>query len=80
MADKIFSNVRLGLKIDTLENWGKSTLVLKKGEVAFATAAASDGTGLTEPVILVKIGDGEHTFSELTYDFYAKAADVAAWA
>jgi hypothetical protein len=78
MADKIFSNVRLGLKIDTLENWGKSTLILKKGEVAFATVAASAGAGLSEPVIMMKVGDGDHTFSELNFDFYAKASDVLA--
>lgn len=76
MAEKLFTNVRLGLKIDTLENWGKSSLVLKKGEVAFATVAASAGVGLTEPVVMMKIGDGEHTFSELKFDFYAKASDV----
>lgn len=78
MAEKLFTNVRLGLKIDTLENWGKSTLILKKGEVAFATVAASAGTGLTEPVVMMKIGDGEKTFSQLDWNFYAKAADVLA--
>lgn len=69
-------NTRIALKIDTLENWSKSTLILKKGELAFATAAASEGLGLTEPVTLVKIGDGEHKFSELTYNFYARSSDV----
>ena len=78
MAEKLFTNVRLGLKVDTLENWGKSSLVLKKGEVAFATVAASAGTGLTEPVCMMKIGDGESTFSELDFNFYAKASDVLA--
>lgn len=78
MAEKIFTNVRLGLKIDTLENWKSSSLVLKKGEVAFATIAASEGTGLTEPVVMMKIGDGENTFSQLGFDFYAKASDVVA--
>ena len=78
MAEKLFTNVRLGLKIDTLENWKESSLVLKKGEVAFATVAASEGLGLTDPVVMMKIGDGEHTFSELTFDFYAKASDVLA--
>ena len=78
MAEKIFTNVRLGLKVDTLENWKSSSLVLKRGEVAFATVAASEGTGLTEPVIMMKIGDGEKTFSQLGFDFYAKASDVVA--
>lgn len=78
MAEKIFTNVRLGLKVDTLENWNSSSLVLKKGEVAFATIAASAGTGLSEPVCMMKIGDGSKTFSELGFDFYAKASDVVA--
>lgn len=79
MAEKIFSNVRLGLKVDTLENWSKSTLPLKKGEVAFATVAASAGTGLTEPVVMMKIGeDGVKTFKDIEWNFYAKAADVLA--
>lgn len=78
MADKIFTNVRLGLKVDTLENWGKSELILKKGEVAFATAAASVGNGLVEPVTMIKIGTGDKTFSQLDWNFYAKASDVLA--
>lgn len=82
MADKIFPNVRLGLKVDTLENWNKSTLGLKRGEVAFATLSASAGTNLTEPVVMMKIGEApdatghEKTFSELDWCFYAKASDV----
>ena len=78
MADKIFTNVRLGLKVDTLENWGKSELILKKGEVAFATAAASVGNGLVEPVTMIKIGTGDKTFAQLDWNFYAKASDVLA--
>lgn len=77
MAEKIFNNVRLGLKVDTLENWGNSTLGLKKGEIAIATAAASVGTGLTEPVCMIKIGeDGVKTFKDIEWNFYAKASDV----
>lgn len=76
MAEKIFTNIRLGLKVDTLAKWNESSLILKKGEVAFATVAASAGTGLKEPVVMMKIGDGEHTFSQLGFDFYAKASDV----
>lgn len=79
MAEKIFNNVRLGLKVDTLENWEKSTLGLKKGEIAIATVAASAGTGLTEPVCMIKIGeDGVKTFSQIEWNFHAKAADVLA--
>ena len=78
MAEKIFTNVRLGLKVDTLENWQNSSLILKKGEVAFATVAASAGTGLSEPVCMLKVGTGDKTFAQLGFDFYAKASDVLA--
>lgn len=77
MAEKIL-NTRIMLKVDTLENWNNSALVLKKGEVAFATIAASAGTGLTDPVCMLKVGDGEKTFAQLGFDFYAKASDVIA--
>lgn len=78
MAEKIL-NTRILMKIDTLENWSASTLKLKEGELAFATVAASAGTGLTEPVVMVKIGTAEEkTFSELPWAFHAKAADVLA--
>ena len=75
MANQILKT-RINLKIDTLTNWNDSTLILGKGEVAIATASSSAGTGLTEPVCMIKIGDGEHTFSGLGWDFYAKSSDV----
>lgn len=79
MATEKILNTRIGLKIDTLENWSKSTLALKPGEVAFATVAATAGTGLTEPVVMMKIGeDGVKTFNDIEYNFYAKASDVLA--
>lgn len=78
MAEKIL-NTRIALKIDTLENWGNSTLPLKKGELALATVAASAGTGLTEPVVMIKVGeDGAKTFKDLEWNVYAKASDVLA--
>ena len=76
MATEKILSTRIMLKVDELSNWNKSDLILKKGELAFATTAASTGTELSEPVIVVKIGDGEHKFSELTYNFYAKSSDV----
>ena len=76
MAEKIL-NTRVLLKIDTLENWNSSTLPLKKGELALATVAASAGTGLTEPVVMIKVGeDGVKTFKDLEWNVYAKASDV----
>lgn len=78
MAEKIL-NTRILMKVDTLENWSNSTLKLKAGELAFATVAASAGTGLEEPVVMVKIGTAEEkTFAELPWAFHAKAADVLA--
>ena len=72
-------NTRIGLKIDTLENWNKSTLGLLKGEIAIATVAATAGSGLSEPVCMIKIGeDGVKTFSQLEWNFYAKSSDVLA--
>ena len=79
MAEKIF-NARFAQKIDTLTAWASSNIVLKAGEIAFATTAASTGSGLTEPVIVAKIGDGSKTFGQLDYNFYAKASDVYGWA
>lgn len=77
MATEKILNTRILLKVDTLENWNSSTIPLKKGELAFATVAASAGTGLTEPVVMVKIGeDGVKTFKDLGWSFYAKASDV----
>lgn len=77
MANEKILNTRIGLKVDTLENWNKSTLALKKGEVAFATVAATAGNGLAEPVIMMKIGeDGVKTFKDIEWNFYAKASDV----
>lgn len=78
MAEKILQT-RILNKVDTLEAWNSSSLKLKKGELAFATVAASAGTGLSEPVVMVKIGtEEEKTFAELPWAFHAKASDVLA--
>ena len=72
MATKVL-NTRISLKIDTLENWQKSTLQLRNGEVAIATASATVGTGLQEPVCMLKIGNPENkTFNELPWSFTPK--------
>lgn len=79
MAIEKIISTRILNKVDTLENWNKSTLPLKKGEIAIATVAATAGTGLTEPVCMIKIGeDGVKTFKELPWNVYAKASDVIA--
>lgn len=80
MATKIL-NTRILTRIDTLENWLKSSIILKKGEMAIATVPTGDthGASLSLPATLVKIGDDVHTFADLPY-LQAIAADVPAWA
>ena len=77
MATKTLST-KIKLRIDTLENWNSSSVVLLNGELALATVAASAGTGLTEPVVMAKIGNGTDTFANLSWSFHAKASDVLA--
>lgn len=60
MAQKVHY-MRIGLAIDTLENWNKSTKVLLKGEPALVLPSGDE----TSPKI--KIGDGVHTFSSLPW-------------
>ena len=76
MADKIL-NTRILLKHATLDKWNSSSLILKKGEVAFATVPTVEGSTL-EPVMF-KVGDGSKTFAQLDWAS-AKAADVYGWA
>ena len=78
MAKEILT--RIGLKVDTLTAWESSQIKLLKGELAIATVAAGAGSGLSEPVIMIKVGDGEHVFSELDWAVHAKASDVYGWA
>lgn len=77
MATKIL-NTRILTRIDTLENWLKSSIILKKGEMAIATGD-THGASLRLPATVVKVGDDVHTFAELPY-LQAIAADVPAWA
>jgi len=79
MATKIL-NTRILTRIDTLENWLKSTIVLKKGEMAIATVPTGDthNVSLSLPATVIKVGDDVHTFAELPY-LQAIAADVPAW-
>lgn len=80
MATKIL-NTRILTRIDTLENWLKSSIILKKGEMAIATVPTGDthGASLHLPATVVKVGDDVHTFADLPY-LQAIAADVPAWA
>ena len=76
MAEKIL-NTRIQLKYDTLANWNKSSLLLKAGEVAIATVPTVEGS--TVQPVMIKIGNGSKTFSQLDW-VSAKAADVYGWA
>lgn len=81
MAIEKVLNTRILNKIDTLEAWQSSTLEIKEGEICIATVAASAGTGLTEPVCMIKIGTKDEngnlrTFKDLPWSFYAKSSDV----
>ena len=79
MATKIL-NTRILTRIDTLENWLKSSIILKKGEMAIATVPTGDthNVSLSLPATVIKVGDDVHTFAELPY-LQAIAADVPAW-
>lgn len=82
MAEKIL-NTRIINKHASLADWSTSTLVLKEGEIALAYVETTkpDGQGgtYTVPTYLMKVGDGTHTFKDLTF-FVAPASDVYAWA
>lgn len=78
MPNKVL-NSRLKLKVDTLENWESSEVILLAGEVAFATIEMASGNITNVPTVVMKVGDGEHKWSELKY-VYAQASDVYAWA
>ncbi len=80
MAEHIL-NTRITLKYDTYENWQKSTLVLKAGEVAIcAIPSGVTVEGITKPpAVLQKIGDGVNVFKDLHW-LQAVASDVHTWA
>lgn len=85
MAEKRF-DTRILLKYDSLSNWNSSSLVLKAGEVAIATVPATDAVAknadgvITPPAaVVIKVGDGEHSFKDLPL-VSGLAADVYGWA
>lgn len=81
MAEKIL-NTRILLKYDSYENWMKSDLVLKAGELAIAhitTGDTQEVNSVLAPQILLKVGDGTSKYSALPF-VSARAADVYGWA
>ena len=79
MAEKII-NTRVKLKIDTIDNWKSNNPVLLKGEIALVeVGTAQEGVVNYVPSVMAKVGDGTHTFNELSW-LYSRAADVPAYA
>lgn len=86
MANKELKT-RIALKYDFYENWISNNPKLLPGEVALAyiptdksvTAGNHTVAGTTPPNILMKVGDGAHTYSELKF-VSALAADVNSYA
>lgn len=74
MATKTF-NTRISLKYDTYTNWTTNNPVLLAGEAAVCVVPVDAGSGLNEPAILLKFGDGTSSFTELSWAS-ATAADV----
>lgn len=73
-------NTRIQLRYASYSDWMNSSLKLLPGEVAVCyVEAANDEIKNTAPTVLFKVGDGEHTFSELQWSS-ARAADVYDWA
>lgn len=67
------------LRYDTHVNWTTNDPTLEAGEVAIATLEAADSDITQVPSVLIKVGDGENTYSSLPF-ISAKAGDVYSWA
>lgn len=69
MSSFTFSNAKVKLPYDTQTNWNNSTRILLAGEIVIATVSGTSK-------VMIKIGDGSHTFKQLPDGLYAKASDV----
>ena len=67
MADKTL-NTRIRLKYDTLANWTSNNPVLLAGELAIVEVPNNVDPIHNAPAILMKVGDGTSTFTELGYE------------
>lgn len=79
MAERNIMNVLYKLRGDTLSNWSTKNPVLAEREPAIVIIPADSNSGLNEPAVLLKIGDGTTAFNDLGY-LSAIAGDVPAWA
>ena len=71
-------NVRIKNKYDSYQNWANSGLILEPGEIAVAYSNVDvqvDNGTVKQPLLLMKVGDGNKTFANLPW-LSAKAADV----
>lgn len=85
---------RIKNKVDSISNWNSATGKLLDGEIAIVRVPTGQTynnpvTGKSEPVVelLMKVGDGVHTFNEVDENgnpylpwLSAKASDVYDWA
>lgn len=78
MANRTIKGV-FQLRGDTLANWKAKDPVLKDRELGIVVIPADSQSGLNEPAVLLKVGDGSTTFNNLAY-VSAIAGDVKAWA
>lgn len=66
MADKIFSNIKIQLRTDSLANWNSLTdFIPLKGELIIITDVPGDTEG--ETTTKMKIGDGVTALADLSY-------------
>lgn len=83
MATEKVLNTRICLKYDSYANWQlvKDSFIPKKGEVCIVSIPTDTSvTGVTNPpAIMMKCGDGTHTFAQLPWT-QAVASDVYSWA
>lgn len=68
-------NTRIQLKYDTYSNWTTNNPVLLSGEVALVNIPADSSTGMNEPALMMKVGNGSTAFNDLPWSS-ALAADV----
>ena len=79
MASTGTLNTRIRLKYDSLANWNLHDPQLLAGEIAIATVPDAVDPITNAPAVVMKVGDGTKTFSQLDY-VSAKAADVNTYA
>jgi len=72
-------NTRIMQKYDEYLQWIANDPVLLRGEIATVYVPEGTGHAVTEPTLLMKVGDGEKKFSELPW-LSAPASDVHEWA